>query len=156
MPRASLPMSKAFTKEEDEQPERVTRMRSLSGLPPGAVNYMTADGARWLEAELALLPEMGCDRAAELSRILQSATIVEPPADPPEGAVFGAKVELRDAEGISRSYRITGVDEISCDDSWVSWISPIGKSLLGSVPGQRVAIDVDGQNTTFTVVRIDY
>ena len=38
-------MGKAFTKEEKEIPERAVRRRPGSGLPPGAVNYMTADGA---------------------------------------------------------------------------------------------------------------
>ncbi len=92
-------MSKAFTKEDDAPLERSTRIRSRSGLPPGAVNYMTADGARRLRAELAGLAATESERAAEIERVLASATIVEPPTEPPTGAVFGAKVEVRDPGG---------------------------------------------------------
>ena len=149
-------MSKAFTKEDDAPLERSTRKRSTSGLPPGAVNYMTADGAQRLRAELAGMQDTGSERAAEIERILASATIVEPPTEPPEGAVFGAKVEVRDATGSLECFRITGIDEVSLDPSWVSWTSPIGRSLLGAQPGQCVALDMDGESRNFTVVRIDY
>jgi hypothetical protein len=69
-------MSKAFTKEDDSEPERVTRMRSTSGLPPGALNYMTADGARRMKAKVAEIRDTEPERAADIQRILDSATIV--------------------------------------------------------------------------------
>ena len=69
-------MSKAFTKEDDSEPERNTRVRSISGLPPGALNYMTADGARRMEEEIEELRGTAPERAAEIQRILASATIV--------------------------------------------------------------------------------
>lgn len=146
-------MSKAFTKEDDDLPERSARRRSASGLPPGALNYLTAEGARRWRAELA---NAGAERAPELARVLASATIVEPPTVPPEGAVFGAKVTLRNASGIEESYRIVGVDEVDFEPHWVSWVSPIGKALLGVEPGQRVKLEVDGETRAWTVVRVDY
>src|ERR1043166_2019400 len=148
-------MSKAFTKEDDSEPERITRTRSISGLPPGALNYLTAEGARRLKAELAGIGDTQPERAAEIERILDSATIIEPPPEFPEEVVFGATVELRSAEGHSRTCRIVGVDEIESDSNCVSWMSPIGKSLLGAVTGQRVTLDVDGETKAFTIVRIN-
>lgn len=149
-------MSKAFTKEDDDPPERSTRTRSSSGLPPGAVNYMTADGAWRLRNELAGLPETDSGRASDIGRILATATIVEPPAEPPTGAVFGAKVEVRDASGVLQCFRVVGVDEVNLEPHWVSWTSPIGRSLLGAEPGQRVTLQVRGESQKFTIVRIDY
>ena len=149
-------MSKAFTKEDDALPERSGRKRSASGLPPGALNYMTADGARRLRAELAGLPDARCERAAELARILGSATIVEPPAELPEGAVFGAKVTVRDAGGRLECYRVVGVDEVGFEPGWVGWTSPMGRALLGAEPGQRVMLETDGENRTCTVVQVAY
>ena len=149
-------MSKAFTKEDDAPLERSTRMRSRAGLPPGAVNYMTAEGARRWRAELAGLPATEKERAAEIERILASATIVEPPTGRPTGAVFGAKVEVRDQGGSVGYFRVVGVDEVNLEPGWVSWTSPIGRSLLGVEPGQRVTLEVDGESRRFTVVRIDY
>ena len=146
-------MSKAFTKEDDDLPERSARRRSASGLPPGALNYLTAEGARRFRHDLA---NAGAERAAEVARVLASATIVEPPTEPPEGAVFGAKVTLREVGGREESYRIVGVDEVGFEPDWVSWTSPIGKALLGVEPGQRVKLEADGETRAWTLVRVDY
>lgn len=149
-------MSKAFTKEDDAPLERSNRMRSTSGLPPGAVNYITADGALRLRAELAALKDDDVGRTAEIERILASATIVEPPVERPAGAVFGAMVEVRDPVGKAEFFRIVGVDEVNLDPRWVNWTSATGRSLLGAEPGQRVTLEVDGEERRFVIVRIDY
>lgn len=149
-------MSKAFTKEDDSEPERSTRIRSISGLPPGALNYITADGARRLKSELAELGDTQSERASEIQRILDAATIIEAPTESPAEVVFGATVDLRDAAGCSRTYRIVGVDETELDSSGVSWMSPIGKGLLGALTRQRVTLVVDGETKAYTIVRINY
>jgi len=148
-------LSKAFTKEEDDIPERASRARSSSGLPPGAVNYLTADGAVRLRAELGQVPE-GSERAAELAGILASATVVNPPAEPPECAVFGAWMELRAGNGEVRRHRITGADEAGTDQGSVSWASPLGRKLLGKEIGGKVELTAEGEPRKFTVVRIWY
>ena len=146
-------MSKAFTKEDDTPLERSTRTRTTPGLPPGAPNYMTADGAKRLRAELA---NSDGERAAEIARILASVTIVERPVETPDAVVIGAKVQLRDAGGSTASFRIVGVDEDHFEPDWVSWTSPIGRSLLGAEVGDRVMIEMDGNPRKFTIVRIDF
>ena len=146
-------MSKAFTKEDDDLPERSTRRRSASGLPPGALNYMTADGARRLRTEQV---NASSDRAAEITQLLAAVTVVEPPTESPEGAVFGAKVTLREAGGREACYRIVGVDEVGFEPGWVSWTSPIGKTLLGVEPGLRVRLEAGGDSGTWTVAQVDY
>jgi len=146
-------MSKAFTKEDDTPLERSTRTRTTPGLPPGAPNYMTADGAKRLRDELA---NADGERAAEIERILASVTIVERPVDPPSSVVIGTKVELRDAGGNTANFRIVGVDEQHFEQDWVSWTSPTGRSLLGAEPGDRVMLEVDGSPRKFTIVRIDF
>lgn len=146
-------MSKAFTKEDDTPLERSTRTRTTPGLPPGAPNYMTADGAKRLRAELA---NSDGERATEIERILASVTIVERPVETPEAVVIGAKVELRDADGKTASFCIVGVDESHFEPDWVSWTSPIGRSLLGSEVGARVMLQADGKPRKLTIVRIDF
>jgi transcription elongation GreA/GreB family factor len=146
-------MSKAFTKEDDTPLERSTRTRTTPGLPPGAPNYMTADGAKRLRAELA---NADGERAAEIERVLASVTIVERPVEIPEAVVIGAKVQLRDANGNTASFHIVGVDESHFEPDWVSWTSPIGRSLLGAEVGERVMIETDGRPRKFTIVRIDF
>ena len=107
-----------------------------------------------MEKELTEIRVAEPERAADIQRILDSATIVEPSAEIPAEVLFGARVEVRNAEGYMRTFRIVGVDEIEFDSSYVSWMSSIGKSLLGAVVGQRVMLDVERGLKTFTVVHI--
>ena len=106
-------MSRAFVKEDIDIPERITRRRSASGLPPGALNFMTADGAEQLHLRLADLKFSGADEeeVAELDETLNSATIVERP-ERPEAVVFGVRVTVKSMTDELHSYRIVGVDEV--------------------------------------------
>lgn len=136
-------MSRAFVKEDVDPPERSGRARGASGLPPGAVNYITAAGAARLRCELDELkrssnPADEC--IAELERVLASVTPVEAPADAASLA-FGAKVTVRDAAGELQSYRIVGVNEMRFYPDAVSWVSPIAKTLLAAEVGDRVTLD---------------
>jgi transcription elongation GreA/GreB family factor len=149
-------MSKAFTKEDVDPPERSGRVRSASGLPPGAVNYITARGAARLQRELDKLRRAGgnhSQRLAELERILSSVTIVEAPDEPTKSVAFGARVTVRDAAEQLRTYRIVGVDELELEVDAVSWISPIGRALLAADLGDQVTLEDVGP---IKVVKIDY
>lgn len=149
-------MSRAFVKEDAEITERSTRRRSASGLPPGALNYLTADGARQLQARLTQLQAAAERDGAEISHLahtLASATIVEPRTRP-ESVVFGSTVTLRSSTGKLTTHRIVGVDEVHLADGQVSWVSPIGKALLGAESGQRVRL-AGNEEAAWTVVEID-
>src|SRR3954449_8722767 len=128
-------MSRAFIKEDVDPPERSGRTRTASGLPPGATNYITARGARRLRQELEQLRRANVPGAAELEKILASVTIVEPPDEPSESVAFGASVALEDQAGETQTYRVVGVDELDFTPDSVSWISPIGKTLLAAELG---------------------
>jgi hypothetical protein len=147
-------MSKAFTREDVDPPERAGRKRSASGLPPGAVNYITARGAARLQAELAKLRSAGDDagQIAELEGIFASARIVDLPDAESRSVSFGATVTVSDAEGKSETYAIVGVDELNFDPRAVSWISPLGKALLASELGDRITLE-DGR--TAKIVKIE-
>ncbi|MEQ1933028.1 MAG: GreA/GreB family elongation factor [Fimbriimonadaceae bacterium] len=148
-------MSSAFVKQDIDEPERPMRRRSSSGLPPGALNFMTASGAVLLQQRLAELIEASVDASEieALKDVLESATIVKQP-DRSEGVVFGARVTLKSAAGETRNYRIVGVDEIDLESENVSWVSAIGKALLGAQLAQRLGLgpEIDGK---WTVVKID-
>src|SRR5947209_15070059 len=106
-------MSKAFTREDVDPPERSGRVRSASGLPPGAMNYITARGARRLDAELNELRRANSDpaRMAELEAALASATVVEPPEKRSDSVAFGATVTTKQNDNI-QTYTVVGVDEL--------------------------------------------
>ena len=145
-------MSRAFVKEDVDPPERSGRTRSASGLPPGAMNYITARGARHLREELQKLRRTNPEGAADLENILASVSIVEPPDEPSESVAFGATVMVEDQSGETRSYRVVGVDELAFTPNSVSWISPIGKRLLAADVGDRVTLDGDAGPVRITKV----
>jgi transcription elongation factor GreB len=148
-------MSKAFTREDVEPPERSGRKRSASGLPPGAINYITGHGAERLREELSRARAAAEDpeRVAELKQVLDSATIVDPPESRSNEVAFGARVTVEGPDGDLQTYTVVGVDEVSFEPDGVTWISPIGKSLLAAKLNDNVMV---GDRRLGKVLKIDY
>ena len=161
-------MSKAFTREDDDAPEEAVVARPNSALPPGAKNWMTADGAQRLQKELRSLQEqrmgsLGAEvwrhalsqRAADLEYALATAEVVAPEDGGCEEVRFGATVQVRERDGAQCSYRIVGVDETDLDRGWVSWLSPIARALLGARRGQRVTFSFPSGEKELEIVAIN-
>jgi transcription elongation GreA/GreB family factor len=148
-------MSSAFVKEDIDEPERSSGRRSASGLPPGALNYITETGAQRLREKLAELKQDGADamEIAELESQLESVTVVEPPKGA-EAVVFGVTATLQNDKGEEKVCRIAGVDEVHFDPCGISWISDTGKALLGATVGQRITLDAEGVSR-WTVIKIE-
>jgi len=128
-------VSKAFTRESDDPPERRTRLRARDDLPPGVANYLTADGAARLREEADALPAADARRTA-ITELLRTATIVPSPTEPPTEVVFGTTVILRaHADGAELRFRIVGVDEADESRGWLSWRSPLARALLHTPRG---------------------
>ncbi|HEY1768758.1 MAG TPA: GreA/GreB family elongation factor [Chthoniobacterales bacterium] len=146
-------MSKAFTKEDVEPPERSGRVRTASGLPPGATNYITERGAQRLRQRLVALRRESNQaiKIAELESVLNSINIIEsPPNQSRQDVEFGTRVIVQDTAGKVETYSILGVDELDLEPDAVSWISPTGKTLLAAKKGDRVSID--GREVSVTQV----
>ena len=148
-------MSKAFTREDVDPPERSGRKRSASGLPPGAVNYITSRGAQTLQAELESLraSQTNPARADELEHILGSVQVVPPPDSPSETVAFGSTLTVEDSDGKIEIYTVVGVDELDFERTAISWISPTGKALLAADVGDRVTLE---NGRTAKIVKTEY
>ncbi len=149
-------MSRAFVKEDVDPPERSGRVRSPSGLPPGAINYITPGGAARLREKLAGLRsshQSKSDEIAELEQTLSSVTVVEPPAESTQSVSFGARVTVSDASGELRTYRVVGVEDLDFYADGVSWVSPIGRTLLAAEIGDRVVL---AEAAPAKIVKIEY
>ena len=169
-------MSKAFTRESDDAPEEPSPVRPVSTLPPGAKNYLTADGARRLRQEVERLTQIERPQAAHLpdpdaarrrgqlldQRIaalhesLRSAVVVSPPAGPEEKVRFGTAVTVRDRAGQETTWRIVGVDETDPDRGWVSWCSPIARALINGRLGQRVKLRLPEGDQELEILRMGW
>jgi transcription elongation factor GreB len=169
-------MSKAFTRESDDEQDEPSLPRASALLPPGTKNYLTADGAERMRRELERLTQVERARLAslpesaetkqqlralngqirQLEEILQSAEVVPVPPPPWEQVRFGATVTVRDAKGSEMKYRIVGVDETDMDRNLVSWRSPIAKALLNARVGQRVRFRAPDGEVELEVVGMNY
>ncbi len=153
----SVKMSRAFVKEDVDVPERAVRVKPASGLPPGALNYMTAAGERRLRRLLTGLRSEGPEDAARVARLrdgLASATVVDIPEGVPTAVAFGTVVTVRNAAGERKTFWIVGVDEVELDDDAVSWVSPTGRALLGAEVGERVSTGINQEPVR--IVKIEY
>src|SRR5881398_899609 len=148
-------MSRAFVKEDVDLPERSGRKRSVSGLPPGATNYITARGVKHLRDELQNLraANASSERVAELEQILASVHVVDPPDPASNSVAFGATVTVKDKKGASETLTIVGVDELNFERDAVSWISPLGKALLAANMGDWIKFDY---GRSAKIVKIEY
>ena len=169
-------MSKAFTRESDDAPEPPPRPRATSLLPPGAKNYLTADGALRIQAELDQLTQIERPKLAaspedpDTRRRLQSldqqiqhlhltlgtAVVVTPPTTPWEQVRFGATVTVRRSSREETRYRIVGLEETDADRDWVSWLSPIARALLNARIGERVRFKFPSGEEELEIVHIEY
>jgi transcription elongation factor GreB len=72
-----------------------------------------------------------------------------------EGRVFfGCWVEVADAEGTERAYRIVGADEIDAAKGWISVDSPVARALLGKAEGDTVTVRLPAGETALEVVAV--
>lgn len=169
-------MSKAFTREESDGPDLPDLRPTVSTLPEGARNYMTAAGAQRLRDELAQLanekrpplaaatddPEAKRQlavldrRIRQLEQSLQSAEIVPRPESTPDTVRFGATVTVRERSGEESTYRIVGADETDFDRGWVSAQSPIARALLNAKLGARVRFRFPSGEEDLEIIAIGY
>ncbi|MFM7816145.1 MAG: GreA/GreB family elongation factor, partial [Verrucomicrobiota bacterium] len=49
-----------------------------------------------------------------------------------------------------------GVDEVDPDRGWISWLSPVAKTLLQRRVGDQVCLRVPGGETPLTIVAMEY
>lgn len=170
-------MSKAFTREDNQGPAADDIPEMAAALPPGTTNYMTADGAERLRAELQRLTEQNRpelvararndpdarrhlvlldQRINQLQQSLTSAQVIAHQPGPAPRVTFGATVTVRDGNGATSKYRIVGAGEADPDRGWISWLSPFARALINDTVGARVRVSAPGGDNVIEIVEIIY
>ncbi|WP_060477499.1 MULTISPECIES: GreA/GreB family elongation factor [Pseudomonas] len=145
-------MSRAFVNEDQaaaqaDQPVE----RRVSDQP----NYVTANGLRQLQQRLSELNALRSElqaqgeradkqRLADTERDLryfnarvQSAQVV-PPATSRSSVQIGSRVRFIDEHDQTHEVQLVGEDEADAGRGMINWGSPLGRALLGAVPGDEV------------------
>lgn len=166
-------MSKAFTRESDDESgaEELPSLRPQ--LPPGTRNYITREGAarlrqrlnELLEKKQALANEAGTASEADqrkmesairrLQQTLDSVIVAEIPADQDKVA-FGAVVMIRHGNGEEAAYHIVGVEEADPERGSISWISPLARALLSRRAGDKVRFRSPAGGEELTILTVRY
>lgn len=93
-----------------------------------------------------------------LTQRLEAAQIIDPAGQGKTAAgrvLFGATVTV-DEEGEEKTYSIVGADETALGRGVISWMSPLGKALLGKREGDLVSFVAPKGARELEVVKIDY
>ena len=178
-------MSKAFVKEDAEQPEEQLEAPALAA---GSKNYISPAGFARLKAELRELvererPEVvktvawaaslgdrsenadyiyGKRRLREIDRRvrflikrLESAEVVSSSGRDTDQIFFGARVTLK-AGGVVKQITILGQDEADAARGVVSWVSPIARALLKARAGDTVKLRTPAGEQTLEILEVAY
>jgi transcription elongation factor GreB len=95
-----------------------------------------------------------------LTKRIESAEVVDPEA--PRGGraathvFFGATVRYTNSAGAEREVSVVGVDEVDLHRSHISWVSPLGRALMKSAPGDRVLLHAPGNTEELQVCSVRY
>ena len=95
-----------------------------------------------------------------LSKRIEAAEVVDPES-PRAGqaaarAFFGATVRYTTAAGTERVVSIVGADEVDLNRNYISWVSPLGRALMKSEAGDRVAFQSPGGTEYLIVLEVRY
>jgi len=88
---------------------------------------------------------------------LARAEVIDPSAMNTDKIVFGAKVELIDAETEkSVTYQIVGEDEADLAQGKISITSPIARALIGKEKGDEAIVRAPGGEREYEIVSVSY
>jgi len=93
-------------------------------------------------------------RLRELSKRMDALIVVDPRPHPSGKAFFGAWVTVEDEDGVERTYRLVGPDELDVAAGLVSVDAPLGRGLIGRAVGETVRIERPAGVVELTVLEI--
>jgi transcription elongation factor GreB len=91
-----------------------------------------------------------------LQKRIDAAEIVDPQKQSGDKVLFGATVTVLDEDERHRVYKIVGVDETDASAGKVSWISPIGQTLLQAKTGELVTLKTPKGEEDLEIIKIEY
>jgi transcription elongation factor GreA len=94
-------------------------------------------------------------RINELEYKLANADVIDPAKLAKDKVVFGAIILLENVDtGEEVKYQLVGPDESDIDKGKISVTSPLGKGILGKVPGDEVTFQAPGGKRIYEIVEI--
>lgn len=95
-------------------------------------------------------------RLGFLEKRLNSLEIVDPTTFSGEAVLFGATVEIEDEEGEAQTWTILGEDEVDTEQRRISYLSPLGKALVGKKVDDTVTFDTPRGRREVTILAVTF
>ena len=179
-------MSKAFTRENDNVEEDLPELAELpSGtknyMTPGGWAKLTDELYQLVNKERPKLTEVinwaasngdrsengdyiyGKKRLREIDRRirfltkrLENAEVIDPAVRESDQVFFGATVTYLRENGQSQTVSIVGIDETDLQRNYISWISPVARTLLKAREGDMVYLRLPTGVEVLEVESIEY
>ena len=141
-------MSKAFTKEADEEGILDLPEREISAFPnlvtPQGLVLIDAEIDRHSQAHAEALAAGDKEAAARAARELRywtqrrNSAQVQPSPTDGDVAAFGSVVSILRADGRRSRFRIVGEDEADPAKGLLSWVSPLARATMGKGVGEEI------------------
>jgi len=95
-------------------------------------------------------------RIQDLEGKLSRAEVIDPRDINSDTVVFAATVSLADEDDNVSKYQIVGVDEVDVSAGKISYISPIGRALIGRRLGDEVEVKTPRGETYYEITEVEY
>lgn len=98
-------------------------------------------------------------RIRYLTKRMDAAIIIDPVQQRQvagDKVLFGCTVTVENEEGEEKVLSIVGVDEIDPARGRISWVSPVGRALLGAHPGDVVVVQVPSGEEELEIISVEY
>jgi transcription elongation factor GreB len=95
-----------------------------------------------------------------LGKRIDSAEVVDPEAPRAGQAAarifFGATVRYHNSAGLERVVSIVGIDEVDLDRNYISWISPLARTLMKKARGDKAVLHAPGGVEHLEIIDVSY
>lgn len=131
--------------EREEIKNAISEARELGDLKENAEYHSAKERQSIIEG-----------RIAQLQGMLARARVVEVSKIKSTRIVFGATVKLTDSDGHSHTYKIVGDDEADFSANKVSYVSPLGRALIGKEEGDTVIVKAPKGDVEYEVESFEF
>jgi transcription elongation factor GreB len=145
-----LSLAKEFNHLRD-----VERPKVVSGVATAAAEGDRSENAEYIYGKKRLR-EID-KRLRYLTGLLDNVRVVDPEKLTGDRICFGATAVVIDEAGVRKEYTLVGVGEADVAGAGtISWLSPVGKALMGKKIGDFVTIRIPSGETELEIVDIKF
>ena len=87
---------------------------------------------------------------------LEVIEVVDPAGFTGDKVLFGATVTIEDEDGAAQRWTIRGEDEVDLENKVISYVSPLGRALLGRREGDEVTFEAPGGRREISIVAVEF